>query len=106
MGTVKYGEEQCIELLVNKQEALKTQGISRSPQRSDFEEEEVVAIKAFLGPWPRALEKAGLKEPRGEEHLQKNREKRINAKRQRTQARKENRGYRKQNTPLVTKGVS
>ena len=29
-----------------------------------YAEKEVVAIKAFLGPWPRALEKAGVKEKR------------------------------------------
>jgi SRSO17 transposase len=43
------------------QEQLLAQGSSRYPQRSDFTEDEVVAIKAHLGPWPRALEAAGLK---------------------------------------------
>lgn len=33
------------------------------PTKSDFTAEEVCAIKAFLGPWPRALEAAGLKSP-------------------------------------------
>ena len=56
----KYTKESSIRLLVEKQEALKLMGLSRYPQRSDFEAEEVCAIKAFLGPWPRALEAAGL----------------------------------------------
>ena len=50
-------------LLNEKYEALQAQGIDRYPQRSDFEEREGVAIKAFLGQWPRALEAAGIKPP-------------------------------------------
>jgi hypothetical protein len=46
----------------------------------------VVAIKAFLGPWPRALEKAGIKAPREDDKLEKNKEKRIRAKRRRIEA--------------------
>lgn len=36
----------------------------RLPQKSDFDDETRARIKAFLGPWPRALERAGLKERR------------------------------------------
>lgn len=39
----------------------------RLPTKSDFDAVTLSRIKAFLGPWPRALEKAGLKEavPKG-----------------------------------------
>ena len=30
--------------------------------RADFSNEEIIAVKAFLGPWPRALEAAGLRD--------------------------------------------
>lgn len=36
---------------------------ARLPKRSDFSGDEVCFIKQKLGPWPRALEAAGLKEP-------------------------------------------
>ncbi|MBQ5793598.1 MAG: hypothetical protein IIW17_06235, partial [Clostridia bacterium] len=54
----KLTKQDCIELLVCKHTAL---GGARYPKRDDFSEREVVAIKAHLGPWPRALEAAGLK---------------------------------------------
>ncbi len=56
--------EDCITLLQNKAATLRAQGIDRYPQRSDFTQEEVVAIKAHLGPWPRALEAADVKPPK------------------------------------------
>ena len=34
------------------------------PTKADFDGAVKARIKAFLGPWPRALEAAGLKEPR------------------------------------------
>lgn len=40
----------------------KAEEIGRVPQKADFDEVTRSRIKAFLGPWPRALEKAGLKE--------------------------------------------
>ena len=55
----RYTKENCLNLLREKGEALRAQG--RYPKRSDFTEEEVAYIKSFLGPWPRALEAAGLK---------------------------------------------
>ena len=53
MSDRKYRKEDCIRLLKNKYFELKENGMNRYPQRSDFEELEVVAIKAFFGPWPR-----------------------------------------------------
>ncbi len=83
MITKKLTKEDSILLLKMKYTELQERGIDRFPQRSDFGDREVVAIKAFLGPWPRALEAAGIKEPRSDDRLQKNREKRIRAKRNR-----------------------
>lgn len=82
----KYTKEDCAALLVQKHAEL---GGERLPQRSDFDEREVVAIKAHLGPWPRALEAAGLKAARSDDRAEKNKEKRIRAKRRRTEARKD-----------------
>ncbi|MBQ8228821.1 MAG: hypothetical protein IJZ57_06860 [Clostridia bacterium] len=45
------------ELLKRKAEEL-----GRLPKKDDFDEPTRSRIKAFLGPWPRALEAAGLKE--------------------------------------------
>lgn len=36
--------------------------LGRLPKKEDFDETTRSRIKAFLGPWPRALEAAGLKE--------------------------------------------
>ena len=55
----------------------KARELNRIPKKSDFEPEDVARIKSNLGPWPRALEQAGLKEaPAGMTALEKNREKR------------------------------
>ena len=89
MADKKYNKENSVLLLQNKYLELCEQGLSRYPQRSDFEEREVVAIKAFLGPWPRALEAAGIKPPREDDRAQKNKEKRIRAKRARIATLKE-----------------
>jgi hypothetical protein len=59
-----YTAADCILLLQNKYRHLAKDGHTRYPQRDDFSADEVVAIKAHLGPWPRALEAAGLKPPR------------------------------------------
>ena len=42
----------------------KNKELGRLPKKDDFDEPARSRIKAFLGPWPRALEAAGLKEPR------------------------------------------
>lgn len=49
----------AVELLKEKHKEL-----GRLPHKDDFDEVTRSRIKAFLGPWPRALEAAGLKEPR------------------------------------------
>ena len=85
----KYSKDDCIRLLREKHQLLLSQNIARYPQRSDFDEAEVVAIKAFLGPWPRALEAAGIKSPRDDHQVQRTREKRIRARRRRNEARRE-----------------
>ena len=90
MAGNKYKGEDCVKLLLSKRQELLEQGIDRLPQRSDFENEEVVAIKAFLGPWPRALEKAGIKEPQSVDRLEKNREMRRRIRRRAREARKKN----------------
>lgn len=83
MPNKKYKREDCINLLDEKYKELRSCGINRYPQRSDFSESEVVAIKAFLGPWPRALEAAGVKPPRADDRRERNKEKRIRAKKNR-----------------------
>ena len=86
MSGKKYTKEECMQLLMQMQEQLSAQGINRYPQRSDFSDNEVTAIKSLLGPWPRALEAAGVKPPRSDEVLQRRCEKRIRAKRRRNMA--------------------
>ena len=97
MSDKKYRKENCIQLLNNKYLELKENGVNRYPQRSDFEDREVVAIKAFLGPWPRALEAAGIKPPRDDDRPQRNKEKRARAKRTRIAAFKKLERERKKN---------
>ena len=48
------------------EELLRTKSmeLGRLPHKDDFDEPTRSRIKAFLGPWPRALEAAGLKEPK------------------------------------------
>ena len=86
----KLTREDCLALLCAKRDALARTGEERYPRRSDFTDTEVVAIKAHLGPWPRALEAAGIKERRADEADRKHKmlERRIRAKRQRNAARK------------------
>ena len=97
MAEEKLTREDCLLLLKEKFTLLRTQGDERYPCRSDFSEREVVAIKAFLGPWPRALEAAGIKPPRDPDRAQRNLEKRILAKRKRNAARKEAERLKKKN---------
>ena len=42
---------------------IKYMELNRLPKKDDFDEVTRSRIKAFLGPWPRALEAAGLKKP-------------------------------------------
>lgn len=73
--------EECLTILCAKAAEL-----DRLPQKADFTEYEVARIKSFFGPWPRALETAGLKPSKTEERAAKNREKRIRAKRRKVEA--------------------
>ena len=95
MADEKLTREDCLGLLRETRERLLRDGIERYPKRSDFSDVEVMAIKAFLGPWPRALEAAGVKPKRDGDRLEKNRQKRIAAKRRRNAERKE----KKKNVP-------
>ncbi len=45
----------------------KSEELQRIPKKDDFDVATLSRIKAFLGPWPRALETAGLKERKGEQ---------------------------------------
>lgn len=63
--------EYAIKLLRDKSIQL-----GRAPKRSDFSGSEVCLIKQKLGPWPRALEAAGLKEPPAVSSAEKSRLKR------------------------------
>ena len=38
--------------------------LGRMPTKKDFDNATCARIKAYLGPWPRALEAAGLNEPK------------------------------------------
>lgn len=41
----------------------RAQELGRPPKKADFDDPICARIKSFLGPWPRALEQAGLKSP-------------------------------------------
>lgn len=82
----KDGKARAAALLRQKQDALLSAGETRLPQRSDFTPEEIVCIKAHLGPFPRALEAAGLKPPRDDGFARRRQEKRIASKRRKTAA--------------------
>lgn len=89
MAEKRYNSEVCAALLCEMRKTLEERGEARYPRRSDFSDEEVVAIKAYLGPWPRALEKAGLKPPKDDDRARLNLEKRIRSKRRRREAQKQ-----------------
>lgn len=56
---------------------------NRLPQKSDFSDYDVMRIKGFFGPWPWALEAAGLKESKQQARREKNRQKHLAAKEKR-----------------------
>lgn len=76
-------KEQCIGMLQGKKEEL-----GRLPKKSDFSEQEVARIKSLFGPWPRALEAAGVKEPKPVTKKQLREQKKILQKRARNAERK------------------
>ena len=96
----KLTKQDCIELLVCKHAAL---GGARYPKRDDFSEREVVAIKAHLGPWPRALEAAGIKPVRDDGKAEKNKQKHIRSKRLRTEAKLAKRASARDEVSVQTK---
>lgn len=49
----------AVEQLTNK-----AREVGRLPKKDDFDDISRSRIKAYLGPWPRALEAAGLKVPK------------------------------------------
>lgn len=57
----------------------KSRELGRTPKRVDFNSDEVCLIKQKLGPWPRALEVAGLKECTKISSYEKNKLKREQA---------------------------
>ena len=61
----------------------------RLPKKSDFSEADVNRIKGLFGPWPWALEAAGLKESKKEERTEKNRQKHQRSRERRKQFRAE-----------------
>lgn len=69
----KITKEDCI-LLIRQ----KTNELGHFPKKSDFDNETVSMIKSYFGPWPRALEAAGVKEP-DLKRIEKKREKRRRA---------------------------
>lgn len=70
----KLTKEDCILLIKHKYDEL-----GYLPKKSDFDVETVSMIKSYFGPWPRALEAAGVKEPNMECIIKKH-EKRRRAK--------------------------
>ncbi len=64
-----YWEVQLVANEYNKEWAVnqlrdKAAKLGRAPKKDDFDEVTRSRIKAFLGPWPRALEAAELKAPK------------------------------------------
>ena len=45
-----------------KQLRTKYGELGRLPKKDDFDQKTMSRIKSYLGPWPRALEAAGIKE--------------------------------------------
>ncbi len=66
----------------------KAKELQRLPKRGDFTCEEVCLIKQKLGPWPRALEAVGLKEPPPVSAKDKSRLKREKRKKERREQKK------------------
>ena len=46
--------------------------LGRLPTKKDFDSITCSQIKAYLGPWPRALESAGLKAPKEKQQSERN----------------------------------
>ncbi len=68
-----FTRDDCFKLIQSKARELE-----RLPKKSDFDIETASIIKSYFGPWPRALEAAGVKKS-DPERLEKKREKRRHA---------------------------
>lgn len=79
----KLTREDCIIIIRQKNDLL-----GRIPKKSDFNNEVASMIKSYFGPWPRALESAGVKAP-NLDRIAKKREKRERTKQNRIKYRKE-----------------
>lgn len=82
MNEVKI--EKALTMLYEKNACL-----GRLPVKSDFQYDEACYIKQILGPWPRALERAGLKEV-SKSYI----DKKVRAKQRRRQKRKKYSQYK------------
>lgn len=71
----KMTKDDCLLLL-----RMKFEETGEYPKKSDFSQEEVALIKGYFGPWPHALEEAGILPSKIEERLKKSKEKHIQAK--------------------------
>ncbi|MGN0153579.1 MAG: homing endonuclease associated repeat-containing protein [Lachnospiraceae bacterium] len=80
---MRLTKEKCMILL---QEKFNETG--RYPKKSDFSEMEVSMIKSYFGPWPRALEAAGVKAVKVNGRAEARKQKRIAVKRARNAERK------------------
>lgn len=80
---MSFTKEYCIELL---QRRYKETGIY--PRKADFSVAEMSAIKSYFGPWPRALEAAGIKEAKENTKADRRKQKRIETKRAKNAQRK------------------
>lgn len=58
-----YGTDEQKKAWALRQLQARARELGRAPTKADFDEVTRCRIKTFLGPWPRALEAAGLKEP-------------------------------------------
>lgn len=85
----KLTKEDCVILIKNKFNEN-----NELPKKSDFTDWQVMMIKSHLGPWPRALEKAGVKPPRDDKKLLVKQEKQKRAKERKAQYKK---NYEKNN---------
>lgn len=55
MEEEKLDREACVQLLQQQAMRLRASGDERFPRKADFTPDEVMHIKAQLGPWTRAL---------------------------------------------------
>ncbi len=82
MQNMKKNQVQRAVLLLQEKAAI----LGRLPKKEDFPPEDVARIKSALGPWPRALEEAKLKEAKPISTLEKNR---IRRKKKETEKRRQ-----------------